>query len=41
MGGTKFYPVYAESSQWNTLMVNKVIEDEFDYVVQDVTAWIS
>ena len=22
-------------------MVNKVIEDEFDYVVQDVTAWIS
>ena len=24
MGGTKFYPIYAESSRWNTLMVRSL-----------------
>ena len=24
MGGTKFYPVYAESSRWNTLLYTEV-----------------
>ena len=34
MGGTKFYPVYAESSRWNTLIDmmadRQVIADRHD-----------